>query len=57
MSDYDTQSVEMHALTHGKLAARSKVPLATRKDLRLAYTPGVAGAVADAARRSGVCRG
>jgi malate dehydrogenase (oxaloacetate-decarboxylating) len=42
MDDYARRSVELHAKTHGKLAVASKVPLATRDDLSLAYTPGVA---------------
>ena len=42
MDDYDRESVELHARTHGKLSVVSRVPLVTRKDLSLAYTPGVA---------------
>ena len=42
MTDLDTESVALHAELHGKLAVRSKVELASRKDLSLAYTPGVA---------------
>jgi len=34
--------VALHAELHGKLEVRSKVQLANRKDLSLAYTPGVA---------------
>jgi malate dehydrogenase (oxaloacetate-decarboxylating) len=32
----------MHGELHGKLAVRSKVPLQNRRDLSIAYTPGVA---------------
>jgi len=42
MTELDKQSVELHARLHGKLEVRSKVELANRKDLSLAYTPGVA---------------
>lgn len=38
---YD-RSAELHENTRGKLAIALKVPLATREDLSLAYTPGVA---------------
>ncbi len=50
MSDYAKESVEMHARTGGKLGVQSKVPLATRKDLSLAYTPGVAEVCLEIAR-------
>lgn len=36
------EAIELHRKHQGKLAVASKVPLATRKDLSLAYTPGVA---------------
>jgi len=42
MTDLDAESVELHAQLHGKLEVKSKVALASRKDLSLAYTPGVA---------------
>ena len=42
MTDLDRESVELHARAHGKMEIRATVPLATRKDLSLAYTPGVA---------------
>jgi malate dehydrogenase (oxaloacetate-decarboxylating) len=42
MTDLDTQSVDLHARLHGKLEVKSKVALASKKDLSLAYTPGVA---------------
>ena len=38
----DEESVELHKKTRGKIAVASKVELKTRKDLSLAYTPGVA---------------
>jgi len=38
----DEEAVEFHKKARGKIAIASKVPLATRKDLSLAYTPGVA---------------
>jgi malate dehydrogenase (oxaloacetate-decarboxylating) len=42
MNDIDKESVAMHAELHGKLEVHSKVGLRNRKDLSLAYTPGVA---------------
>lgn len=36
------ESLELHEKYHGKIEVFSKVPLATRHDLSLAYTPGVA---------------
>src|SRR5262245_38629598 len=41
MTELDKESVALHAELHGKLEVRSKVGLANRKDLSLAYTPGV----------------
>lgn len=37
----DERSLNLHRLSRGKIAIASKVPLATREDLSLAYTPGV----------------
>ena len=42
MTELDEESVALHAELHGKLEVRSKVGLNNRKDLSLAYTPGVA---------------
>jgi malate dehydrogenase (oxaloacetate-decarboxylating) len=42
MSDIYQDSVNLHRAKRGKLEIKSKVPLATRGDLSLAYTPGVA---------------
>jgi malate dehydrogenase (oxaloacetate-decarboxylating) len=42
MDDLDRDSVAMHGDLHGKLAVQSKVPLKNRRDLSIAYTPGVA---------------
>ncbi|HUI26443.1 MAG TPA: NADP-dependent malic enzyme [Candidatus Kryptonia bacterium] len=42
MEDLAKESVALHAEVHGKLETKSKVALKTRKDLSLAYTPGVA---------------
>lgn len=39
------RSLELHERFGGKLEVRSKVPLATREDLALAYTPGVGDVV------------
>src|SRR3989338_7233357 len=35
-------ALELHEKSRGKIEIRSKVPLQTRQDLTLAYTPGVA---------------
>jgi malate dehydrogenase (oxaloacetate-decarboxylating) len=42
MNDVYQESVALHRRQRGKLAIVSKVPLATKEDLSLAYTPGVA---------------
>lgn len=41
MSDVYEKSLELHFKNKGKLEIKSKVPLLTRDDLSLAYTPGV----------------
>ena len=40
--DLNQESIELHAKHHGKIALSLKVPLETKHDLSLAYTPGVA---------------
>jgi malate dehydrogenase (oxaloacetate-decarboxylating) len=40
--DYGKLALKVHQEHQGKIAVRSKVPLRTREDLSLAYTPGVA---------------
>ena len=40
--DYYKQALALHAQHHGKLEVKSKVPVKTRDDLSVAYTPGVA---------------
>ena len=42
--DYMKESLKMHELWRGKIEMVSRVPLATRTDWSLAYTPGVAQA-------------
>jgi len=37
------QSIELHRKIKGKIELKSKIPLLNKKDLSLAYTPGVAG--------------
>jgi malate dehydrogenase (oxaloacetate-decarboxylating) len=44
MRDYAKESLEAHARWRGKLEVRPKMTLASREDLALAYTPGVAAA-------------
>ncbi len=41
--DIFDQSIELHKKIKGKIELKSKVPLSNKKDLSLAYTPGVAG--------------
>src|SRR6266852_7813433 len=50
MVDYDKESVALHAELHGKLGIRSKVSLANKVDLSLAYTPGVGQVCVEIAR-------
>ncbi|MBI5412672.1 NAD-dependent malic enzyme [Candidatus Peregrinibacteria bacterium] len=40
--NYYEESLKLHAAHHGKIEVISKVPVKTRDDLSLAYTPGVA---------------
>lgn len=42
MANVDLEALDLHRTHRGKLEVKSKVPLATAKDLTLAYTPGVA---------------
>ena len=42
ISSLREDALALHKKNHGKLAVASKVPVKTREDLRLAYTPGVA---------------
>jgi malate dehydrogenase (oxaloacetate-decarboxylating) len=41
-ADIDKEALALHEKNKGKLGIRSKVPLRTKHDLSLAYTPGVA---------------
>ena len=50
MTDFGRESVELHERIQGKLAVRSKLPLESRLDLSLAYTPGVAEVCLEIAR-------
>lgn len=42
MKEFDEQAIQLHETFRGKLEITSKIPLATRDDLSLAYSPGVA---------------
>ena len=42
LMDYNKKSLALHKKHKGKIELKSKVPLKTKKDLSLAYTPGVA---------------
>ncbi|MFH1591604.1 MAG: NADP-dependent malic enzyme [archaeon] len=48
--DIQQESLEMHKKLKGKLEITSKIPIKTRKDLSLAYTPGVAEASREIAK-------
>ncbi len=52
MGTLDSEALELHSSRKGKLEVKSKVPVATRKDLSLAYTPGVAAVSAAIAGNS-----
>ncbi len=49
MDDIKNQARELHRTHGGKLEVKSKVPLANRHDLSIAYTPGVAAICEDIA--------
>ena len=40
--DYAKESLRLHAQRRGKIEVKATVPVATKEDLSLAYTPGVA---------------
>ncbi len=42
MSQLDSDALELHASRKGKIEVRSKIPVNSRKELSLVYTPGVA---------------
>lgn len=42
MTDYYERSLKLHAENRGKITINSKVPVKTKDDLAIAYTPGVA---------------
>ena len=42
MNDLNAESVALHERLHGKISVESKFPLENRRDLSIAYTPGVA---------------
>ena len=39
---YGEESLKMHEKWHGKIETKVRVPIESRQDLSLAYTPGVA---------------
>ena len=50
MDDVYKNSLALHLKHHGKIGVVSKVPLSTKEDLSLAYTPGVAEVCREIAR-------
>jgi len=51
--NYDEESVLLHEKLHGKLSVASRVTLTSRRDLSLAYTPGVAQVCLEIAKDPG----
>jgi malate dehydrogenase (oxaloacetate-decarboxylating) len=49
--NYNQQSINLHKKHRGKIEIKLKVPLKTKKDLSLAYTPGVAAVCSAIARQ------
>ena len=45
--NYNKKAITLHKKNQGKIAIKSKVPLRTKDDLSLAYTPGVAAVCAE----------
>ncbi|PIX62334.1 NAD-dependent malic enzyme [Candidatus Uhrbacteria bacterium CG_4_9_14_0_2_um_filter_41_50] len=48
--DYSKESIKLHKEKQGKISLASKVPVDTRDDLSLAYTPGVAAVCMEIAK-------
>lgn len=48
--DFYKESIKLHAAHKGKLETISRVPVKTREDLSLAYSPGVAEPCLEIAR-------
>ena len=42
MTDYFERSLILHEQLRGKISVQNKLPIGSREDLSLAYTPGVA---------------
>lgn len=56
MHDYNKESIELHALHHGKIETAVKVPMKDRDDLSRAYTPGIAEISREIARDPSLAR-
>jgi malate dehydrogenase (oxaloacetate-decarboxylating) len=56
MNNLYEQSIELHKKHGGKLETKSKVPLLSKEDLSLAYTPGVAGVCEAIAKNESLAR-
>ncbi|MEZ0209016.1 MAG: NADP-dependent malic enzyme [Candidatus Paceibacterota bacterium] len=54
--DYNKESIELHALHHGKIELAVKVPMNDRDDLSRAYTPGIAEISREIARDPSLAR-
>lgn len=50
MDDFKQKSIEIHKKHKGKIEIHSKVPIGTKEDLSVAYTPGVAGPALEIAK-------
>lgn len=56
MDDIYKEALALHRKYHGKLEVRSKVPLENRRDLSLAYTPGVGEVSAEIGKNPALAR-
>jgi malate dehydrogenase (oxaloacetate-decarboxylating) len=54
--DYNKESIELHALHHGKIELAVKVPMNDKDDLSRAYTPGIAEISREIARDPSLAR-
>lgn len=54
--NYNKESLELHALHHGKIGLVTKVPMENRDDLSRAYTPGVGEVCKEIARDPSLAR-
>src|SRR3989338_8012957 len=56
MKNIRRESLRLHARYVGKIAVKNKMPIKNRRDLALAYTPGVGRVSLEIARNKGLMR-